>query len=361
MWSRVGDVLGRYPRVPLAVKSAAAAGLAWLAVLPLGGFADDYPYYAPLGAVVATGATVVTSVRASFQGVLALVLGAALSIGVGLLPIPEVVAIALVVAFGTVVAGWRHVGDMASWVPISALFILIIGRTDPGNYAFAYVALTALGAAIGVLVNVALPPLPLIATGVTQSALLDTLAKQLSDLAEGLLQDPLLTPEQWEQRQRSIEPLTREMRQMVAEASEARRVNWRARRWQEMADRQYTWAQALQRLSFLVEDITDLVVEQEHAERREVVLGPTLRPPAARALHTMSQALRSIEGDDTAAPAELHAADVAVQDLAAAIQGLRGHTDDDLFAAGTIVTAIRRAVAALVDNGLAHPPASAAG
>jgi hypothetical protein len=75
----------------------------------------------------------------------------------------------------------------------------------------------------------------------------------------------------------------------------------------------------------------------------------------------MSQALRSIEGDDTAAPAELHAADVAVQDLAAAIQGLRGHTDDDLFAAGTIVTAIRRAVAALVDNGLAHPPGIAAG
>jgi len=351
-WSRLGDVLGRYPRVPLALKSAAAAGLAWLAVLPLGGVADDYPYYAPLGAVVAMGATVVTSVRASVQGVLALILGAGLSIGVGLLPLPEVAAIAAVVFLGTVAAGWRHVGDMASWVPISALFILIIGRTDPEGYALAYVALTALGAAIGVLVNAALPPLPLIATGVTQSTLLETLAKQLEDLAEGLLQDPLITSEQWEERQRAIEPQTREMRQMVTEATEARRVNWRASRWRETADRQYAWAQALQRLSFLVEDITGLVVEQEHAGRQEVVLGPTLRPPTARALRAMSRALRSMHGD-TAEPDALRGADSALQELTVAIRDARVHTDDDLFAAGTIVTAIQRAVADLIDNDLA--------
>ena len=352
VWSRLGDLLGRYPRVPLAVKSATAAGLAWLAVLPLGGVADDYPYYAPLGAVVAMGATVVTSVRASVQGVLALVLGAGLSIGVGLLPVPEVVGVALVVGLGTVAAGWRQVGDMASWVPISALFILIIGRADPGDYAFAYVALTALGAAIGVLVNAAVPPLPLIATGVTQSTLLATLARQLDDLADGLLHDPLLTPEQWQQRQEAIEPQAREMQQMVTEATEARRVNWRARRWQNTAERQYSWAQALQRLSFLVEDITDLVIEQEHAGRQQVVLGPTLRPPTARALTAMSRALRSMEGDTADADA-LRAADRAVHELATAIREARGHTEDDLFAAGTIVTAIRRAVAALVDNDLA--------
>jgi uncharacterized membrane protein YgaE (UPF0421/DUF939 family) len=352
IWARLADVLGRYPRVPLALKSAFAAGLAWLAVLPLGGVADEYPYYAPLGAVVAMGATVVTSVRASVQGVLALILGAGLSIGVGVLPLPEVAAIASVVFLGTVAAGWRHIGEMASWVPISALFILIIGRTDPEGYALAYVGLTALGAAIGVLVNTALPPLPLNATGVTQSTLLETLAQQLEDLAEGLLQDPLLTSEQWEQRQRAIEPQTREMRQMVTEATEARRVNWRARRWRQTADRQYTWAQALQRLSFLVEDITGLVVEQEHAGRQEVVLGPTLRPPTARALRAMSRALRSMHGATTE-PDALRGADGALQELTVAIRDARVHTEDDLFAAGTIVTAIQRAVAALVENDLA--------
>src|SRR3712207_5602847 len=98
---RLGAVLGRHPRLPLALKCAVAAALAWLLVLPLGGVADDYPYYAPLGAVVAVGTTVVSSVRASVQGLLALLLGAVLSIGVGSLPLPDVVAIAAVVGVGT--------------------------------------------------------------------------------------------------------------------------------------------------------------------------------------------------------------------------------------------------------------------
>jgi uncharacterized membrane protein YgaE (UPF0421/DUF939 family) len=225
--------------LPLAVKCAVAAALAWLLVLPLGGVADDYPYYAPLGAVVAVGTTVVHSLRASVQSVMALTLGAALSIGVGLLPLPEVIAIAAVVGVGTMAAGWRHVGEMASWVPISGLFILIIGRSDPGNYGFAYAALTGLGAAVGVLVNGAVPPLPLTATSATQSALLHRLASQLDDLADGLLQDPLPSAEEWEKRRWAIEPHNKQMRLMVEEATEARRGNWRASRWSETADRQY--------------------------------------------------------------------------------------------------------------------------
>src|SRR3712207_4872864 len=108
MWrgrTRVGDALARHPRFPLAVKCAVAAALAWVLVLPLDGIADDYPYYAPLGAVVAMGTTVVNSVRASVQGVLALLSGAAVSVGAATLPLPDVVAIAVVVGISTLVAG----------------------------------------------------------------------------------------------------------------------------------------------------------------------------------------------------------------------------------------------------------------
>jgi uncharacterized membrane protein YgaE (UPF0421/DUF939 family) len=339
--------------LPLAAKCAVAAALAWVLVLPLGGVADDYPYYAPLGAVVAVGTTLVSSLRASVQGVGALLLGAALSIGVGLLPVPDVVAIAAVVGFGTVLAGWRYLGEMSTWVPISALFILTIGSSDPGDYAFAYVALTGLGAAVGVLVNAAVPPLPLTATSATQSALLTTLAAQLDDLADGLLQEGLLTPEEWAERTWAIEPHSRRMRHMVDEAAEARRVNWRARKWRETADRQYALARALEQLSFMVENITGLLVEQEHAERQMVVLGPTLRPTAASALQAMATALRSIQGA-TADPEALDQADRAVRELAEAVRGLRGRTADDLFAAGTIDTAIGRGIAALTDEELAQ-------
>jgi uncharacterized membrane protein YgaE (UPF0421/DUF939 family) len=349
---RPADLLAQHPRVPLALKSAAAASIAWLVVQPLSGVADRYPYYAPLGAVVAMGTTVVSSLRTSLQSVLALALGAALGIGTRLVPWPEVVALAVVVAVGTMLGGWWRIGAMASWVPISGLFILIIGRSDPDDYAAAYVGLTALGALVGVVVNAAIPPLPLTAARASEAALLETLADQLDDLAEGLEQDPLLTAEQWEERQHAIEPQTERLREMVEETTEARRINWRAHRWQDLADRHYAQARALQQLSFLVEDITWLVVEREHAGRRQVALGPTLRPAAAAALRAMATALRSVDGS-SGDPAALRATDRAVEDLVGAIREVRLRTDDDLFAAGTIVTAVRRAVAALVPEELA--------
>lgn len=357
---RLREALRRHPRVPLAVKCAVAGALAWLLVLPLGGVADDYPYYAPLGAVVAMGATVVNSLRASVQSILALLLGAAISFVVDFLPVPEVVAVAFVVGMGTLLAGWRHLGAMSSWVPISALFILTVGRSHPADYAAAYVGLTGLGAAVGVLVNAAVPPLPLTASGSSEAELLDALARQLDDLADGLLQDRLLTPKEWEERRWDVEPRNQQMRRLVDEAVEARRANWRAPRWRETADRQYALARALEQLSFMVENITGLVVEQEHAERREVVLGPTLRPPTAAALEAMADVLRSVEGA-TAAKATLERADRALQDLADAVRDLRGRTEDDLFAAGTIVTAVRRGIRALADEELTERLDSASG
>ena len=51
---RASGLITARPRTLLALKAAVAAGLAWLVVLPFSGVADDYPYYAPLGAVVAT-------------------------------------------------------------------------------------------------------------------------------------------------------------------------------------------------------------------------------------------------------------------------------------------------------------------
>ena len=346
------DLFARHPRLPLAVKSAVAASAAWLVVQPLSGVADRYPYYAPLGAVVATAATVVSSLRTTVQSILAIVMGAALAVGTRLVPVPEVVAMAFVVAAGTLLGGWGRVGAMASWVPISGLFILIIGRTDPTNYAVAYIGLTALGALVGVVVNAAVPQLRLSSARVSESDLLDTLAGQLDDLADGLDQDPLLTPEEWQRRERAIEPQSERLREVVAETTEARRINWRARRWQDLADRQFARAHALQRLSFLVEDITSLVVERENADRTHVALGPTLRPAAATALRAMARALRQVDGA-SGEPDSLRATDRAVQELVLAIRELRLRTEDDLFAAGTIVTTLRRAVAALVPPELA--------
>ncbi len=64
------------------LKAAVAAGLAWVLVLPLGGVADAYPYYAPLGAVIAVSSTVAGSLRSSLQAVVSIAIGAAIAVGV---------------------------------------------------------------------------------------------------------------------------------------------------------------------------------------------------------------------------------------------------------------------------------------
>ncbi len=343
---RLVDVLARRSRVPFAVKSAFAASAAWLVVQPMPGVADRYPYYAPLGAVVAMGATVVTSFRTSVQSVLALMLGAGLGLAVRRLSVPEAAAIALVVAAGSLLAGWRRLGAMASWVTISSLFVLVIGHANSDDYALAYVGLTALGALVGLTVNVVVPPLPLTPACLSESELLESLAEQLDDLAAGLRRNPLLTAEEWRQRQHSIEPQTARMLSMVERTNEARRANWRARRWQEQADRQYAQARALQQLSFIVEDVTGLVADEEQADRDHVLLGPSLRPPAADAIEKMARALRSVEGA-SAEPRALSEAQCALDELVGAIRERRANTEDDFFGAATIVTALRRAIEAI--------------
>lgn len=335
----------------LSLKTAVAAALSWLAVQPLWGVADDYPYYAPLGAVIAVTSTVAGSVRESLQGLFAILSGAALALLATRIDVPVVVDLAIVVAFGTAVSGWRRYGNMASWVPVAGLFVLIVGGDDAMDYVIAYLGLTSLGAVIGIAVNVAFPPLALRPMTNSVSRLRSVLAAQLDELADGLSRETPLTTEEWHERQHAIRPTIEEMQRVVGHATDSRRANWRARRWNETAEQGYQQARALQHVAFLIEDITSLVVDQERAELENVALGPTLRPYAAHALATLADVLRSVEGD-TADPDRLRIADGAVVDLARAIREARQRSSSDLFAAGTVVTGSRRALASLVPDDL---------
>ncbi len=335
----------------LSLKAALAAALSWLAVLPLWGVADEYPYYAPLGAVIAVTSTVAGSVRESVQALAAILTGATLALLVMQVDLPVVADLALVVAVGTAVSGWRRFGTKASWVPISGLFVLIIGRSDAVEYAIAYLGLTSLGAAIGIALNIAFPPLALTRMADSVSRLRGVLADQLDELAAGLASDDPLTSDEWATRRHAIRPTLEEMQRVVGHATDGRRANWRARRWSDHAEQRYQQARALQQVSFLIEDITALVVDQERAERESVALGPELRPYAARALGSMAEVLRSVEGE-AADPAALRSADQAVLALAEAIRTARQRSSSDLFAAGTVVTGARRALASLVPEDL---------
>lgn len=335
------------PRLGLVPKTALAVVLAWLVIQPLGGFADEYPYYAPLGAVVSTSVTVASSLRVAGQIALSLVLGAALALAALAAPLPEVVALAFVVAAGTWLSGWRRVAATSTWVPISALFILIVGRNNPEHYVTAYLGLTVLGALVGVGVNLAFPSLPLVSARAVQDSLRQTLADQLDDLATGLTEEPPPTGEQWRARLHEIVPRSREMSQGVGQAVDAQRVNWRAKYWRDTAARQYQQARALEQLAFCVDEITDIVIDGEHAERDDVALGPALRPTAAEALRAAAEMLRSVDRDGLADPEARRRAHSSVEQLATLVRRQRAETDEEFFMAGSLVTAVRRALDAL--------------
>ena len=332
------------------LKAAVAAGLAWVLVLPLGGVADAYPYYAPLGAVIAVSSTVAGSLRSSLQAVVSIAIGAAIAVGVMLTTdLPAALDIVLVVLIGSLATGWQVFGAQASYAPVSGLFVLIIGQDDPLAMATAYAGLAALGAAVGITLNALLPPLALNPLTSSIRHLRETLADQLDDLAEGLLSEDRLTKEQWAERHKDIRPGTEQLQRVVAHATESRRANWRAKRWSQTAERHYEQARALQQVAYLIEDITALVTEQEHADRERVALGPRLRPHAAHALQDLARTLRSVDGE-TADADELRETDASVSKLADEIRDERQRTEHDMFTAGTIVAGVRRVMASLTPD-----------
>lgn len=334
-------------RPTLALRAAIAAALAWAAVQPLWGIADDYPYYAPLGAVIAVSSTIVGSIRESVQGVAAILVGAILATCVGLTPLPRLWAIAVVVLAGTMLGGLPWLRTMASWVPISAMFVLVLGGGDPVEFSMAYFGLTALGATIGIAVDLVLPALPVQATESTLGRLRRLLADQVDALAAGLNDHEAPSPDGWQERTYTIDPLSRQLNEMVGHLHEAKRGNWRARRWQQRIAEQYQASVALMHLSRLVQDLRLLMTRHEHSDLERQALGATLRPYAVMVLTDLSSVLRAT---NDGSPEELHdrldSAEQALTRFANAIREQEGQ-GYDLFVASNIVVTMERIIASL--------------
>lgn len=348
--ARTAAQLSANPQVGLATKSATAAGLAWLLVQPFGGVADDYPYYAPLGAVVAVSTTVSGSARTTVQALVSIGLGAVLGAAAGVAPVPTALGLVVVVAVAGLVAGWHRLGLSGSWVPVSALFVLVLGGADPEHYLVGYLGLTSLGMLIGTAVNLAVPQTVLAPAGEAERRLRAALADQLDDLADGLLADETPDAAAWRRRRRELGPLAQEARVLVDRAMESRRGNWRARAKQAEAEQAYDAARALERLATLVGELFELVSDRESREREAVALGPALRPATAHALQATAAVVR--DPVDAGTPGEalhprLEEAAGAVAELARAVRRTRSDSGTGMWTAATVVTTLERALAAL--------------
>ncbi|WP_129339422.1 hypothetical protein [Cellulomonas endophytica] len=338
-----------HPRPALALRAAAAAAAAWwlARVLP-GTAAADYPYYAPMGAVIASSTTLAGSARESSQAVVAIALGGGIGLLADLAGDPgSVLVVALAVAGGVLAAGWRWLGANGSWVPVAALFTLVVGAGE-GAYVGAYAGLTLLGALVGTAVVLLLPPLPVAPARAALATARRAVGRGLAATAE-LLEEP--TPPDagtWRRHRVRLDPDLAAARREVALATEGARANPRARRRRDDLAALVRQADVLARVARLVDDVVDLLTEEENRDVDVPVLGPALRPPAARVLRATAEVLATTTGGEVDPEAAARAR-AALADLVARTDAARrpdlpaGGT----LAAGGLATAVRRCLDAV--------------
>lgn len=341
---RVVDLVSEYPQTVLALKAALAAGVAWLLVQPFGELADDYAYYAPLGAVVVMSTTVMASVRTGLQAVAAIGLGAALAALVIQVPVPRLVAIMIVVGVGFALANWRRLGTMSMWVPFAALFVLVLGGDDPSYYVLGYFGLTAVGAAVGVVVNLALPQMPLRRTIQALATLQGELAHQLRSLAEDLRSPEDLGTDSVNISS-SVNPPAELLKQLVSEVRDARRVNWRSGRWAHLVNRREEQARALEMIAYLVEEVGGLLGRSDtQMLRGRTPVGDAIAD-ALEATADMLEATDLTTGDSAAPAADAMRCVDHLREVTLRHGGTRNADDAVLVGASATVT-LQHAIAA---------------
>ncbi|PRZ09397.1 hypothetical protein BCE75_102105 [Isoptericola sp. CG 20/1183] len=330
----------RQPRWSLAARGAIAAGIAWfvgvLAPAPL----SEYPYYAPLGAVIATTSTLVRSVRDSLQVTAAVLAGAGIARAADAFLSPGAPSVAVVVGVSLLISGWRFFGEMGTWVATSAIFVLILGNADALEYVGSFAGLVAAGAVVGIGVNLAMPPLRLTPTEDALDRLSTVLADVTEDLANELdaRQDPSV--DDWNRRRHTLRRALDLGRDESGHTREAERGNPRVRRHRRWADGQQVRIRELETVVASVDQLASLLVDAAEP----VELGDGLRASLVRALRGLVEVLRAdVRGTERGPLVDRF--EEAVQDFDGRFRREPPEASEELVSAASAV-ALHRAVAA---------------
>ncbi|WP_298462581.1 hypothetical protein [uncultured Cellulomonas sp.] len=349
----------RHPRTAMAIRAAVAATLAWLLAQRLPG-GDQYAFYAPFGAVVTTYSAVVRSTTETLRAVAAIMLGAAVGLVAHTLIPWTAAAVATAVAVGVVVSGLPALGSHRTYVPVAAVFLLLIGQGQALDYAVAYAGLFLLGALVTIVLNAAFPTLPLPQAESALHDLREEAAVHLrhmgrllrdvdgdgrtgSDDAGG---DGAGDGDPAPPRERLTSRLAH-ARDAVDDLTEAARGNRRARRERRTVERIRADFRALERVVLLVDDLHDLS-EDAPWQTRVSGVTPELRRPMGDAVDALAAAITTVGLADTE-PGQRRAVDDAVRDLATALvhyERTTGPGPQGLVVA-TVVTTLRRTLSAL--------------
>ncbi len=327
-----------HERALLAVKAALAAAISWWIAVQVPGVASQYPYYAPLGAVACMYPTVAGSARQGFQTLIGLAVGFVLAFPVILLGQVSVVTVAVVVGVGVLAAGLPKLGAGRDWIPIASLFVLLLGGDDPQAYSFGYLTQMLIGVLVGLAVNLLVfPPLHLNGAVEGLENFRGLLARQLGDMAAAIRESWPPEHEEWSQRESELSELGQQVRSAVQLADSSRRGNVRRRRYHHDLDADYHALQAMERIAFHVQDMTDVLAGVIWRTPVDTALPPALVEPLGEAMSRTALAVEAWDPEGS----EMTGAEAAVEELLQQITA-SATAQDRIQATATLGMGLRR-------------------
>ena len=305
----------RPARLLLALKTAIAAGLAWPVAQLLPGVVDEYSYYAPLGALISMMPTLMGSLRASLQTVLGLGIGVALAWAVIQSPLPSAASVPLAVGIGVLLGGLRGLGAGRDYVPIAALFVLVVGGAQADDFSLGYVVQMGVGMAIGIVVNlVIVPPLRLQESANRIIGLRRDIAAHLDGMAAVLVESWPPEHQEWLEGLKALDSGVNAAEPVVEEARESRIMNPRAR-WHEYdLQEDYDDLAALGILGRHARELGETVSAAIWSDPVPVQLPEQLREPLSTALARTADLVRAWD-ERVGAPEALQRAEEATRQL----------------------------------------------
>jgi uncharacterized membrane protein YccC len=238
--------------------------------------------------------TVAASAKHGLQSLLGLGLGIAMAFAVTtVVTAPNALAVAVVVGLGVIIGGLPRLGSASEWVPMAALFVLVLGYSNAESFSFAYVLQMGMGVAVGFAVNwLVLPPLHLEDIDPAIDGHQRALSKQLRDMASAMTESWPPDHEEWASRSGELAQTATAVRTAVQAAKLSAKANPRSRRRAGRLPGDLAGLRVMERITFHVQDITDVLASVIWEEDAGTVIPEGVPPDVAEALVDVAAAIR---------------------------------------------------------------------
>ncbi len=333
------------PRVILAAKSALAVEVAWLLAPFMPGVTDDYPYYAPLGALVCMYPTVMGSARLASRALLGLATGILIA-GIAIqFDVAVVFRLPVIIAVAVLVGGLRIFGSGRDWIAVAALFVLVVGGGQAEQYSIGYLSQMALGVVVGLSVNFLLLP-PIFVDDAAEES--DTfrlrVADHLDELADLVLGEAPEGSSSWAEQSDGLAHSLEQLRDSVRASDFSQRGNLRAARYREQIAAQSAHLRSLERVTLYTRDLTETLAGAAGDDAVPETVAEPVQAPIADLLRALAEAVRAWR-----TPRDEGA---ALDDARSALEEVRRRAHDlepgaSLEAAGSVGSDARRIVATI--------------